>query len=77
MLFRSLTSKGHRILNPFSDSEHPTPLVNFYPEKMSLQETAQLLTKNSINYALRGGGIRLSTHAFNTDSEIEKVLGLL
>jgi selenocysteine lyase/cysteine desulfurase len=48
-------------------------IVNFIPHLQSVEK----LTAISCNFALRGPGIRLSPHAFNTDEEIEKVLTVL
>ena len=53
-------------------------MVNFYPRKgIALEQTAELLAQHQVNFARRGGGLRLSTHAFNTDAEIDFVLNLL
>ena len=72
-----LHSQGHELLNPFG-LEPQSPMVNFLPKNgMSLQQAIETLNKNNINFAKRGGGLRLSTHAFNTDLEIEKVLEIL
>ncbi len=48
-------------------------IVNFIPRKESVEKLASI----PCNFALRGPGIRLSPHAFNTDEEIEKVLTAL
>jgi cysteine desulfurase/selenocysteine lyase len=72
-----IAAQGHRLLNPFG-TEAISPMVNFYPRKeLELEQTAALLSQNQVNYARRGGGLRFSTHAFNTDAEIETVLNLL
>lgn len=70
-------NKGHQLLNPFG-RDPISPMVNFLPGNgLSLQEMAKRLADNKVNFALRGGGIRFSTHAFNTDKDIEKALSLL
>lgn len=72
-----LAALGHTILNPFG-TEAISPMVNFYPRQgLELEKVASHLSLNQVNYARRGGGLRLSTHAFNSDSEIESVLNLL
>lgn len=77
LLRQGLEDKGHSLLNPFG-KEAISPLVNFYPKKNSSMESiAATLNDHHINFARRGGGIRLSTHAFNTDEEIAKVIRLL
>lgn len=48
-------------------------IVNFVPRS----ESAERLAGIGCNYALRGPGIRLSPHAFNSDEEIERVLKAL
>jgi cysteine desulfurase/selenocysteine lyase len=48
-------------------------IVNFIPRS----ESAMNLAAIPCNFALRGPGIRLSPHAFNTDQDIEKVLKAL
>ncbi|MDD4974095.1 MAG: aminotransferase class V-fold PLP-dependent enzyme, partial [Bacteriovorax sp.] len=48
-------------------------IVNFIPRK----ESAQALAAIPCNFALRGPGIRLSPHAFNTDHDIERILKAL
>ncbi len=74
-LRRGLESKGHELLNPFGKASISL-MVNFLPTQ-GIAEVSVTLTTNNINFARRGGGIRLSTHAFNTDQEIDKVLSLL
>lgn len=75
-LREGLLERGHHLLNPFTG---PTaPIVVFLPRsEISSEQVRNLFTANNINFALRGGGIRLSPHAFNTDREIEKVLAVL
>lgn len=76
-LREGLQGKGHQLLNAFGMSP-VSPMVNFLPRSgIELESVTNLLTQNQINFARRGGGIRLSTHAFNTDRDIETVLSLL
>ncbi|HEY1079895.1 MAG TPA: aminotransferase class V-fold PLP-dependent enzyme [Bdellovibrio sp.] len=72
-----LHQKGYKLLNPFG-LKAVSPMVNFVPtQEKSLTDITEKLSQNKINFALRGGGIRLSPHAFNTESEIATVLSLL
>lgn len=72
-----LQAKGHQLLNAPGIAA-VSPMTNFLPRSgMELEACVNLLTKNQINFARRGGGIRLSTHAFNTDRDIETILSLL
>jgi len=48
-------------------------IINFLPRS----DSAARLAAIPCNFALRGPGIRLSPHAFNTDEDIEKVLKAL
>lgn len=48
-------------------------IVNFIPRV----DSAARLAGIPCNYAVRGPGIRLSPHAFNTDAQIERVLEVL
>ncbi len=48
-------------------------IVNFVPRP----DSADRLRRMPCNFAVRGPGIRLSPHAFNTDEEIERVIGVL
>lgn len=54
------------------------PIVNFAPtDILKLELIMKKLDKAKVSYAKRGPGIRLSVHAYNRDSEIERVLNLL
>jgi selenocysteine lyase/cysteine desulfurase len=53
------------------------PIVNFTSNDSDLNALAQKLKEAQISFALRGPGLRLSVHAFNHDSEIEKILEVL
>ena len=48
-------------------------IVNFIPK----EDTAEKLKALPCNFALRGPGLRLSPHAFNTDEEIGRILKVL
>ena len=53
------------------------PIVNFAPENPAdLAAIMKKLTDAKVSYAKRGPGIRLSVHAYNRDSEIERVVNL-
>lgn len=54
------------------------PILNFAPKDESrIPGVMQKLMDNKISFARRGPGIRLSTHGFNRDEEIERALGIL
>jgi selenocysteine lyase/cysteine desulfurase len=75
-LREGLRAKGFTISCPNS-GPHPGAIVNFTPSPLGPQTSAQLaetLKRAQISFALRGQGIRLSPHAFNSDEDIERVL---
>lgn len=74
-LREGLLMKGHTVLNAFTGAA--SAIVVFLPGTGSMEETAQKLSQNQINFARRGGGLRLSPHAFNCNEDIEKVLSLI
>ena len=63
----------------FSVVDHEGPFVNFYSQfGEKIKEAEQKLKQAQIAYAPhRGPGIRLSTHAYNRDAEIEYLLNKL
>lgn len=48
-------------------------IVNFIPRS----DSAEKLKSIHCNFAVRGPGLRISPHAFNTDEEIERILKVL
>lgn len=78
-----LTELGCQVFNPNKTSENQkltTPLVNWTPPAKlakTIDQTLEHLTRHHINWAKRGPGIRFSTHAFNQDADIQKVLHVL
>lgn len=67
LLQRGLINLGYEV------HYHNSAIVNFIPRNDSVEQ----LTSLPCNFALRGPGIRLSPHAFNTDEDIERVLKVL
>jgi cysteine desulfurase/selenocysteine lyase len=63
MLKIGIQAKGYRVFQENSS------IVNFKPRSDSAAKLSKIC-----NFALRGPGIRLSPHAFNTDEEIEKII---
>lgn len=74
LLRLELEQKGFIIHSPYSLENHRSSIVNF--QKPGL-ENKQLALKLPCLYALRGPGVRLSAHAFNTDEEIRQVIASL
>lgn len=79
-LLLGLREKGYEIHSPHG-SRHRGAIVNFGPgpstRLRSLEEISDVLKSNRVSFARRWRGIRLSPHAFNTQSEIEQILTLL
>ncbi|MDO9182723.1 MAG: aminotransferase class V-fold PLP-dependent enzyme [Bacteriovorax sp.] len=73
-VLRLSTKLKNGLLNLGYEVHHnQSSIVNFIPRVDSAARLASL----PCNFALRGPGIRLSPHAFNTDEDIEKVLTVL
>ncbi len=70
-----LQAIGFKIHSPYSESNHQSAMVNFTCTDMENAKSA--LRAHPINFAIRGPGIRLSPHAFNTDEEIDLVIKVL
>lgn len=74
-LGQQLKSLGCRILGD-ETKQHGSPILTFIPQG-PLKESTERLTLASVAFGVRGGGIRLAPHGFNTDEEIAKVLEAL
>lgn len=74
LLRLELEQKGFIIHSPYNLENHRSSIVNF--QKPGL-ENKELALKLPCLYALRGPGVRLSAHAFNTDEEIRQVISSL
>lgn len=74
-----LIELGYEVVSPFSEEKiHSTPFVNFKPKgSMSNKELSDKLNANKIFHAVRGPGLRFTPTAFNTETEIKKVLSHL
>lgn len=68
LLRDGLRAQGHRINTPNGETQRGG-IVNVSGP------SAEALRSQSITFALRGPGVRFSPHAFNSDEEIEAVLG--
>ena len=66
-LTTGLRASGYEVHNNGSS------IVNFIPRT----DTVEKLKAIPCNYAVRGPGIRLSPHAFNSDEDIDRVLAVL
>lgn len=67
LLHQGLVGRGYEV------HYNQSSIVNFIPRP----DSAQKLSAIGCNFAIRGPGIRLSPHAFNSEQEIESVLAAL
>lgn len=72
-----LTDLGFLIHTPYEVGKEKTNIVNFSSLTKNIVEITDILKMYPINYAVRGPGVRLSPHAFNSDEDIDKVIELL
>ncbi len=67
-----LTNKGYNVIAPEG------PIINVATKSPQiLDQVAQKLMQANVSFAKRGPGIRLSTHAYIKDEEIDRVLNIL
>jgi len=71
-----LRRKGYAILTP-GEEEHRSGILTFRSEKHSPEKLFRILTEGGCVVALRGGGIRISPHFYNTIEEIDRMTTLL
>ncbi len=91
-LRKGLHHLGYEVISPFTkviedeiDTEivNSTPFINFkFSQRQQnkwpdIQTCSRHLNSQKILHAIRGPGLRMTTQAFNTDQEIEKVLDVL
>jgi cysteine desulfurase / selenocysteine lyase len=78
LLRRGLQQLGYQVHCPNSEFS-PGAIVNFtaVSQAQGLKLAQKHLQENKISFAIRGDGLRLSPHAFNTDREIHRVLDVL
>jgi cysteine desulfurase/selenocysteine lyase len=75
-LATGLQEKGYQLISSRKEGEK-SGIISFYHAHKNLDSLFQMLQKNRVVCALRGNGIRLSPHVYNTEEEIDYVLNLL
>lgn len=75
-LVAGLEEKGYQVLSSRKPHEK-SGIVSFCHAKQKLDTLFEMLIKNQVICALRGNGIRLSPHVYNTEEEIDYILNLL
>lgn len=77
LLITNIKNLDLTINSPFK-GQHNSPMVNVKILDTKKEETVvKKLIEQKINFAKRAGGLRFSTHAFNTDQEIFTLADLL
>lgn len=71
-----LRSKGYEILSPREKDER-SGILTFSHPKRSAEELTDLLNDSKVVTTLRGGGVRISPHFYNSEEEIERFLDIL
>jgi len=74
-LSTQLRDLGCRVLGD-PEKRSGSPILTFVPDE-PVPVAAEKLRAASVGYGIRGGGIRLAPHAFNTDEEITRVIRAL
>lgn len=76
-LRQGLEEQGaYQVHSPWPEAAaQASAIVNF--SGTSLEKIKAALSVHPVNFAVRGPGLRLSPHAFNTDEEIDQVLQIL
>lgn len=74
-LITGLATRGARLLLPVGSALR-SPIVTFVP-RGNVEAVAARLSANKVACARRAGGIRLSPHAFNQPSDVERFFAIL
>ena len=76
LLCEGLERKGYKIYSPRGQNER-SGIVSFYSERYDSLKVYNRLREARIIVALRDGRIRVSPHYYNSEEEIERLLGEL
>lgn len=79
MLRAGLKERGCELHSPFSGvTSNSSAMVNFTPPaSIQAKKLLETFRTSQVNFALRGPGIRISLHAFNSDDDVKKLLQLI
>jgi cysteine desulfurase/selenocysteine lyase len=73
-----VSEKGFHVLGTSDLNKRQSPIVTFRAKNDSLRDKTYAALKSlKVAYSPRGGGIRLSPHAFNTNEEVSRILEIL
>ncbi len=73
---KGLQARGYEILSPMADATR-SGILTFRSEHHSNDALFQHLSRGQIVCAVRGGGIRISPHFYNSQEDIERFLARL
>jgi selenocysteine lyase/cysteine desulfurase len=71
-----LSERGYRVLSPMHDATR-SGILTFRSERQTNAALFKRLSEGHIVCAVRGGGIRISPHFYNTEDDIERFLARL
>lgn len=75
-LCEGLTRQGYRVVSPRGERER-SGIVIFDSDRHPTEALFERLTAERIMVSVRGGGIRVSPHYYNTEEEIAQVLATI
>lgn len=75
LLAEGVRARGGRVLSA-TEGELRSPITTFVP-RGDMEALTERLREDGVAFSLRGGGVRISPHGFNTDDDIERVLAAL
>ncbi len=75
-LISNLYAKGYKILSP-AQIDSRSGIISFYSDIHKSDDIFKLLKKNNIIISNRRNAIRVSTHFYNTNKDIDQLLSIL
>lgn len=76
LLCDELTRKGYRVVSPRDDRER-SGIVIFVGDRQPTAALFERLTAARVTVSVRGGGIRVSPHCYNSEGEIGQLIDAL
>ena len=77
LLAEGLTKRGYQVLSPRGDGEKSGILIFSSGDEEKNQVLFDFLNRGKVFCALRGRGVRLSPHFYNTEEEVERFFQIL
>ena len=76
-LAAGLDARGWQLRSAMDDDDRRSGIVSALPAGADPMAVVDRLTEQGVSVAARGGGVRFSPHAWNTDEEVDRLLDLL